>query len=127
MTATYGLSHIAVMVNSVEKTLKFYTHIFEMEVMYHKKKMIQLTTPGNKDILVFEEKNQHLAGQPGGITHFGFRLKYPEDISVLHNKILEAGGDIIDMGEFVPGSPYIFFKDPDGYTVEVWYEFVPPE
>ena len=29
---------------------------------------------------------------------------------------------IVDEGEFVPGSPYVFFKDPDGYLIEVWYE-----
>jgi hypothetical protein len=22
----------------------------------------------------------------------------------------------------VPGEPYVFFEDPDGYEVEVWYE-----
>jgi hypothetical protein len=37
-------------------------------------------------------------------------------------RIAEAGGDIKDQGEFVPGSPYIFFHDPDGYEVEVWFE-----
>ena len=30
----------------------------------------------------------------------------------------------IDKGEFVSGEPYIFFKDPDGYKIEVWYELV---
>jgi predicted enzyme related to lactoylglutathione lyase len=43
----------------------------------------------------------------------------------MHKKIMEAGGTILDKGEFVPGSPYIFFKDPDGYAVEIWYEWLP--
>ncbi len=25
-------------------------------------------------------------------------------------------------GEFVPGEPYVFAADPDGYIVELWYE-----
>ena len=25
-------------------------------------------------------------------------------------------------GEFCHGKPYLFFRDPDGYEVEVWYE-----
>ena len=29
---------------------------------------------------------------------------------------------IKDRGEFCPGEPYIFFADPDGYEVEVWFE-----
>lgn len=124
-TLTYGLTHIAVAVKNVERTLKFYTHIFGMEVMYHEKKMIQLTTPGNHDILVFEEKsgNSNLNGQTGGIAHIGFRLRRPDDMEEIYSKVVEAGGEILDKGEFVPGSPYIFFKDPDGYVIEVWYEY----
>ncbi len=35
-----------------------------------------------------------------------------------------AGGEIIDKGEFVRGEPYVFFKDPDRYEIEVWYELI---
>ena len=40
-------------------------------------------------------------------------------------RVIFAGGQIIDKGEFVEGSPYVFFKDPDGYEVEIWYELLP--
>jgi hypothetical protein len=43
----------------------------------------------------------------------------------LEKKIKTAGGIITDQGEFLPGSPYIFFKDPDGYEIEIWYELLP--
>jgi catechol 2,3-dioxygenase-like lactoylglutathione lyase family enzyme len=125
MSKTYGLSHLAVAVKDVEATLKFYTYVFDMEVMYHQEQMIQLTTPGNNDILVFEEKEEAVIGQSGGIAHFGFRLKNAADIEEINEKIIAAGGVVLDKGEFIPGSPYIFFKDPDGYTLEVWYEFIP--
>jgi hypothetical protein len=26
----------------------------------------------------------------------------------------------------VPGEPYVFFNDPDGYEVEIWYELRTP-
>jgi len=35
-----------------------------------------------------------------------------------------AGGTITSKGEFCGGPPYIFFNDPDGYEVEVWYELL---
>ena len=53
---TYGLTHLAIAVKDVERTLKFYQSVFDMEVMYHEKGFLQLTTPGCNDILVFEEK-----------------------------------------------------------------------
>lgn len=121
-TTTYGLTHIAVAVKDLDRTLNFYRSVFDMDVMYHEKDFIQLTTPGCNDILVFEKKNGALIGTSGGIAHFGFRLRNPDDVSVLRKKIIDAGGTIKSEGEFVPGSPYIFFHDLDGYEVEVWYE-----
>ena len=121
---TYGLTHLAIAVRDVDRTMKFYQNIFDMQTMYHENGFIQLTTPGCNDILVFEEKTGRLIGQTGGIAHFGFRLKNPTDIDEIVNKVIIAGGTIIDKGEFIPGSPYVFFKDLDGYEVEVWYELL---
>jgi len=121
---TYGLTHLAIAVADIERTLKFYQSVFDMEVMYHEKEFIQLTTPGSNDILVFEQKKDAPFGQTGGIAHFGFRLKSPDDIDAMVNKIKTAGGNIIDQGEFVPGSPFVYFNDPDGYVIEVWYELL---
>lgn len=123
-TPTYGLTHLALAVKDVERTLRFYRQVFGMEVMYHEPKMIQLTTPGCHDILVFEETDREVTGDTGGLAHFGFRLRRPEDIEAMYQKVTGAGGQVIDRGEFVPGSPYVFFKDPDGYTIEIWYELI---
>jgi catechol 2,3-dioxygenase-like lactoylglutathione lyase family enzyme len=122
--ATYGLTHIAVAVKDLQRTKLFYQTIFDMEIMYDEDDFIQLTTPGTHDILVFERKKS-ATGNSGGIAHFGFRLRSPEGIHDVEKKIKKAGGVITSMGEFVPGSPYIFFNDPDGYEVEVWYELLP--
>jgi catechol 2,3-dioxygenase-like lactoylglutathione lyase family enzyme len=125
ITSTYGLTHIAILVKDVEKTLQFYQAVFDMEIMYHEKDMIQLTTPGCHDILVFQQGASDLTGKSGGIVHFGFRLRDPQDVILIEEKLRKRGAVIKERGEFVPGSPYIFFYDPDGYEVEVWYELMP--
>jgi predicted enzyme related to lactoylglutathione lyase len=122
-TKTYGLTHIAVSVKDLVRTKAFYQTVFDMEIMYDEPDFIQLTTPGTHDILVFEKK-RNVTGNSGGIAHFGFRLREPGDIRDLQRKIKKAGGVITGQGEFLPGSPYFFFKDPDGYAVEVWYELL---
>ncbi len=124
-TSTYGLTHLAISVKDIERTRLFYTSVFDMEVMYREKDMIQLTTPGCNDILVFQQNLNDSTGNAGGIAHFGFRLKDPEGIKLMKQKVVQAGGIIRDEGEFVAGSPYIFFLDPDGYEVEIWYEQLP--
>jgi len=95
-----------------------------VEVMYKKKDFLQIKTPGCNDTIVFEE-NPELAGKSGGVMHFGCMLQSPDDITHAIDLIKNAGAEIIDYGEFCPGEPYIFFKDPDGYEVEVWYEKLP--
>ena len=118
---TYGLTHIAMAVKDLDQTLAFYQKVFEVEVMYYKDDFLQVRTPGANDIIVFEKKKADY-GQTGGIAHFGFRLRSAKDIHEMANRIKTAGGTITDQGEFVPGEPYIFFKDPDGYEVEICYE-----
>ena len=118
---TYGLTHIAIAVKDLKRTLAFYQKVFDVEIMYKQDDFLQVTTPGSNDIIVFEEKKGPY-GKTGGILHFGFRLRKAADIAEITKKIKSAGGKIIDKGNFVPGSPYVFFKDPDGYEVEVWYE-----
>lgn len=122
---TYGLTHLAIAVQDVGRTKQFYKNVFGMKVMYDQEGFIQLTTPGSHDILVFEESKNSSVGTTGGIAHFGFRLKDPKDIEEMAKRIISAGGRIVDKGEFVKGSPYIFFKDLDGYDVEIWYELLP--
>ena len=82
---------------------------------------VQLQTPGARDVLVFEKKPKQ-AGQIGGIAHFGFRLQNPKDIDAAATAVKKAGGKIRAQGEFVPGEPYLFATDPDGYEIEIWYE-----
>jgi len=127
-TKTYGLTHIAIAVKDLNRTLAFYQKVFEVEVMYQQDNFLQVTTPGANDIIVFEKKktdpDSYWDGKTGGITHFGFRLRNAKDIGEMEERIKSAGGKIIDKGEFVPGEPYVFFKDPDGYEVEVWYELI---
>jgi catechol 2,3-dioxygenase-like lactoylglutathione lyase family enzyme len=78
-------------------------------------------TPGGSDFIDFEE-DAGRPGEMGGIAHFGFRLKDAGDIDRAASLVERAGGKILERGEFLPGEPYLFFSDPDGYVVEVWYE-----
>jgi catechol 2,3-dioxygenase-like lactoylglutathione lyase family enzyme len=120
---TFGLTHIALNVKSLKRSLKFYQDVFGMQVMYNQDGILQLQTPGCNDIIVFEAGDSK-KGNSGGISHFGFRLQNAGDIDTAVNTITEAGGIILDRGEFIPGEPYVFFKDPDGYEAEVWFELI---
>ena len=121
MVKTYGLTHVAVAVRDVTRASKFYRSVLGAVEVYKKDGLVQLQTPGSRDVMVFEE-NRKLAGKIGGIAHFGFRLQNPKDIDAAARAVTRAGGRVKEQGEFVPGEPYLFATDPDGYKIEIWFE-----
>lgn len=127
---TYGLTHLALAVKDPTRALRFYQTVLGVVAVCESDDFIQAQTPGSRDVLVFERRPE-AAGRIGGIAHFGFRLRQPEDLLRAVASVRSAGGVIKDQGEFVPGEPYLFFEDPDGYEVEIWYEaptaVYPPE
>ena len=125
MVNTYGLTHVAVAVRDLDQTREFYSQLLGAIVVYQDAGFLQMQTPGSRDVLVFE-KNAEKAGQTGGVLHFGFRLKAAADIDAARAAVQEAGGTITDTGEFIPGEPFLFATDPDGYTIEIWYEIPTP-
>jgi catechol 2,3-dioxygenase-like lactoylglutathione lyase family enzyme len=125
MIKTYGLTHIALAVTDIKRSIKFYKKVFGAQEMYNSDGFAQVQTPGSHDIIVFEEKTKK-GKTTGGIRHFGFRLRELGDIKAMIKLIESAGGSVREQGEFEPGEPYIFFYDPDGYEIEVWYEKLQP-
>ncbi len=122
---TFGLTHIALAVRDPQRSLRFYRAVIGAQAVYEGKDFVQVQTPGSRDVLVFERRRAR-AGAAGGVIHFGFRLKRAADIAVAVRAAAAAGGTVLQQGEFVPGEPYVFFKDPDGYQVEIWYELPTP-
>ena len=91
---------------------------------------LQAQTPGARDALVFE-RSEAAGRSAGGIGHLGFRLTHPATIDHAAKLVTHAGGMVQEQGEFVPGEPYLFARDRDGYLFEIWYELPtvidPPE
>jgi catechol 2,3-dioxygenase-like lactoylglutathione lyase family enzyme len=125
MVKTYGLTHVAVAVADLDRTEAFYAAVLGAVRVYRDAGFMQMQTPGSRDVLVFE-KDAARAGKAGGVLHFGFRLTRASDIDDARAAVSAAGGVIVDTGEFVPGEPYLFTSDPDGYTIELWYEIPTP-
>lgn len=122
---TFGLTHLAIGVQDPARAFAFYQRVFGMVAVYSESDFVQAQTPGARDVIVFERTSGPV-GETGSIAHFGFRLTRPEDISAAIAAVRDAGGTIVETGEFVPGEPYAFVRDLDGYTVEIWYEIPTP-
>jgi len=124
--ATFGLTHLALRVADPRRAFEFYRKVFGMVAVYRSPDFIQAQTPGSRDVLVLERKKKGPTGRSGSIAHFGFRLTDPASLPAAIALAKGAGGHIVETGEFVPGEPYVFVKDLDGYLVEIWYEVPTP-
>jgi catechol 2,3-dioxygenase-like lactoylglutathione lyase family enzyme len=121
MVKTHGLSHVALSVLDPDRSLAFYSSVFGVREYFRSASTVQVLGPGQYDVLAFEKRPAD-AGAPGGIIHFGFRLTRPEDIDAAVAAVESAGGTVTSRGEFGPGLPYAFVRDPDGYEIEIWFE-----
>ena len=121
MIRTYGLTHITLSVQDLHRSAAFYKSVFGAKIMYVSDDFVQLQTPDSHDVIMLE-KSKVETGNTGGIHRFGFRLMDPAEISMAIMEIEKAGGIIRQSGDFCEGEPYVFFYDPDGYEIEVWYE-----
>ena len=121
MVKTHGLTHISLAVRDPDRSLRFYADVFGVREYYRDDDQIQVLGPGPHDVIAFE-RSESVAGQAGGITHFGFRLVRPADIHRAVAEVEQAGGRLLRRGEFAPGFPYAYVTDPDGYEIEIWFE-----
>jgi catechol 2,3-dioxygenase-like lactoylglutathione lyase family enzyme len=74
-------------------------------------------------VIVLIRTEDGLTGSTGQLAHFGFRLVSREDPDTLAERVVDAGGTVLDKGRFrTSGEPYVFARDPDGYEIELWFE-----
>lgn len=121
MLRTHGLTHIAIAVDDVEQSVAFYQALLGAKVLYRDETKVEIGTPGASDVISIELGTSQ-AGAAASIRHFGFRLQTAMPYDEIAAEVERCGGSVVEKGEFVPGEPYVFARDPAGNMIELWYE-----
>ncbi len=133
MTLTAGLHHLALVTEDIDRFVRFYTDIFDAEVIAELDedglRHAMLGFGSGASLHVFEQRgNPHARASTtmfgrGHLDHFGVSARDSESFETLRRRLVEAGasdGTITDFGMVWSVS----FIDPDGCDAEValWQE-----
>jgi catechol 2,3-dioxygenase-like lactoylglutathione lyase family enzyme len=120
MIRTCGLTHVHLLVEDLDRSLRFYTQVFGMEEQFRDgPSMVFLRTPGAADSVTLNCRPGDPRIGRGGIDHMGFRLVDKADLDDAVLQVEAAGGALVERGEHRPGVPYAYVTDPDGYMIEL--------
>ena len=122
MIETGGMYHIHLIVCDLERAVRFYQDVLGLDATFRfGPDMVFLSTPGKGDVLTLHEdrENKARAGDNGGISHFGFRMKNHTQLDQAIEEVVRGGGTFVERGEHAPGIHYAYVTDPDGYVIEL--------
>jgi catechol 2,3-dioxygenase-like lactoylglutathione lyase family enzyme len=124
MIKTNGLNHIALKVKDPERTARFYTDLFNMEITRSTPEMTFLKTVGSTDMITLNRSQAEVTPEQG-MVHFGFIVE-PDQFDAALSTIQAKATPIVSGPGTRDQGRYIFIADPDGYTVEIFECLLPP-
>ena len=118
MIKTSGLNHIALKVKDPERTARFFTDLFNMEITRSTPERFFLKTIGSTDMMTLNRSAAEVTAEQG-MVHFGFIVE-PAQFDAALDTIEAKGTPIVSGPASRNEGRYVFIKDPDGYTVEIF-------
>ena len=109
-----GINHVNIAVSDLDKSQKFYSEVFGMKEAYRIPQFRFLTC--GKDLLTLQ------IGEPinAESNHFGFDVNNKDELNKWKDWLKEKNISI-DSFRVNKGSAGIYFRDPDGNRIEIYF------
>jgi catechol 2,3-dioxygenase-like lactoylglutathione lyase family enzyme len=116
---TAGLCHIAIDVSDLGRSVRFYTGLFDMEIVRQSDRIVHMKTAGAKDSFFLFRADGPVSLAKGGLTHFhfGFRIDDANFDRALEY-ITDNNIRVHPNPHRTPGR-FVYIEDPDGYVIQL--------
>jgi catechol 2,3-dioxygenase-like lactoylglutathione lyase family enzyme len=110
------LNHLKLIVSDLDRSVRFYSAAFGMDVLERDANQVVLTTPGSEDVLTLAQAG---GGEETGLDHLGFFGHGAGDFEATVARVEGAGGKLVRRSDNDDEQPTAFFADPDGFSVQI--------
>jgi catechol 2,3-dioxygenase-like lactoylglutathione lyase family enzyme len=111
-----GINHLNISVRDPERSSQFYCEVFGMKEAF-REMPDRIFLQCGRDLLTFAKgKSSAKSG-----VHFGFRVRGRRE-TLAWKRWLKTNHVKIDRERLEEAGGSIYFKDPDGYLIEIYYE-----
>ncbi len=121
-----GLAHLVIRVRDVDRATAFYTEVLGLEVQLASPGMVFLNSPGaevSHELGIFAVAPDAPGPEANrvGMYHFAWQLETLKELEAFHRHAVEHAVNIVGYGNH--GASFgIYFTDPEGNEIEVFYE-----
>jgi catechol 2,3-dioxygenase len=118
------LGHANIRVRDLERSEKFYTEVLGLKVNHRRGNIAFLSVREHSHELAIRAMGSEASGPDEtriGTNHFAWQMETFDDLQAMYRHLQEKGVDIQRVREnaFSVG---VYFNDPDGNGIEVYYE-----
>jgi catechol 2,3-dioxygenase len=124
MVKPQQLGHANIRVRDVERSTKFYIEVLGLEVTHRRENQVFLSAREHSHELAIRGIGPDAAGPDSrqvGTNHFAWEMASFEDLQVMVRHLKAKGVEILRVRENTY-SVGVYFNDPDGNGLEVYYE-----
>jgi catechol 2,3-dioxygenase len=124
MVKPLQLGHANIRVRDVERSTKFYTEVLGLEVTHRRGNQVFLSAREHSHELAIRGMGPDAPGPDSsrvGTNHFAWEMASFEDLQAMVRHLKAKGVEILRVRDN-PFSVGVYFNDPDGNGIEVYFE-----
>lgn len=116
---TAGICHVAIDVSDLERSLQFYTAMFDMEILSRSDRIVHLKSAGADDSFFLFLADGPVNPRECGLTHFHFGFKIDDRNFDRALDYIKRNNIPVHQNPHREPGRFVYILDPDGYVIQL--------